>query len=308
MIDKSYNNVIDALSCVAYSQGFVKSVSTGNIDDIDTSGGVDGRSTLYPLVHIVPQGVVAGTGTLSFNFNILAMDLVQPDSSNEQEVLSDTLSIITSIISEFRHGKNLEIAPDNKGVLAQISEDVSIEPFTEYLDNVVSGWNASFNIEIPFQYKACDSNNISIDANSDFLISNAKICTKFINNPLRIPFTGDTEGPELIINGDFATDSDWTKGSGWTISGGSASHTGGASYLSQDVLQANTLYKVSINITAVSGGFVQIYMGNSPASVLISVIGNYTYNFTSQSVTTLGFALRSLGDITIDNVSVKELP
>ena len=308
MIDKSYNNVIDALSCVAYSQGFVKSVSTGNIDDIDTSGGVDGNSTLYPLVHIVPQGVVAGTGTLSFNFNILAMDLVQPDSSNEQDVLSDTLSIITSIISEFRHGKNLEIAPDNKGVLAQISEDVSIEPFTEYLDNVVSGWNASFNIEIPFQYKACDSNNISIDANSDFLISNAKICTKFINNPLRIPFTGDTEGPELIINGDFATDSDWTKGSGWTISGGSASHTGGASYLSQDVLQANTLYKVSINITAVSGGFVQIYMGNSPASVLISVIGNYTYNFTSQSVTTLGFALRSLGDITIDNVSVKELP
>ena len=308
MIDKSYNNVIDALSCVAYSQGFVKSVSTGNIDDIDTSGGVDGNSTLYPLVHIVPQGVVAGTGTLSFNFNILAMDLVQPDSSNEQDVLSDTLSIITSIISEFRHGKNLEIAPDNKGVLAQISEDVSIEPFTEYLDNVVSGWNASFNIEIPFQYKACDSNNISIDSNSDFLISNAKICTKFINNPLRIPFTGDTEGPELIINGDFATDSDWTKGSGWTISGGSASHTGGASYLSQDVLQANTLYKVSINITAVSGGFVQIYMGNSPASVLISVIGNYTYNFTSQSVTTLGFALRSLGDITIDNVSVKELP
>ena len=193
MIDKSYNNVIDALSCVAYSQGFVKSVSTGNIDDIDTSGGVDGNSTLYPLVHIVPQGVVAGTGTLSFNFNILAMDLVQPDGSNEQDVLSDTLSIITSIISEFRHGKNLEIAPDNKGVLAQISEDVSIEPFTEYLDNVVSGWNATFNIEIPFQYKACDSNNISISVDdSSFLIHNAKICTKFINNPLRPGFVDST--------------------------------------------------------------------------------------------------------------------
>lgn len=196
MIDKSYNNVIDALSCVAYSQGFVKSVSTGNIDDIDTSGGVGGKdnnSTLYPLVHIVPQGVVAGTGTLSFNFNILAMDLVQPDSSNEQDVLSDTLSIITSIISEFRHGKNLEIAPDNKGVLAQISEDVSIEPFTEYLDNVVSGWNATFNIEIPFQYKACDSNNISISVDdSSFLIHNAKICTKFINNPLRPGFVDST--------------------------------------------------------------------------------------------------------------------
>ena len=115
-----------------------------------------------------------------------------------------------------------------------------------------------------------------------------------------------TEGPEQITNGDFDTDYDWTKGAGWTISGGAASHTGGASYLSQDALQVDTLYKVSIIITAVSGGFVQIYMGNSPASVLISAIGNYTYYFTSQSSVFLGFALRSLGDITIDNVSVKE--
>jgi len=114
-------------------------------------------------------------------------------------------------------------------------------------------------------------------------------------------------GGEEITNGDFATDSDWTKGIGWTISGGSASHTGGASYLSQDVLQVDTLYKVNISVTAVSGGgFVQIYMGNSPASVLISQIGDYTYYFTSQSSVFLGFALRSLGDVTIDNVSVKE--
>ena len=100
----------------------------------------------------------------------------------------------------------------------------------------------------------------------------------------------------------------WTFGTGWSIVNGSASHTGVASYLSQDVLQANTLYKVNISVTAVSGGgFVQIYMGNSPASVLISTIGNYTYYFRSQSVTTLGFALRSLGDITVDNISVKEV-
>jgi len=31
-----------------------------------------------------------------------------------------------------------------------------------------------------------------------------------------------TEGSELVTNGNFATDSDWTKGTGWTISGGSA--------------------------------------------------------------------------------------
>jgi hypothetical protein len=30
-------------------------------------------------------------------------------------------------------------------------------------------------------------------------------------------------GPDLVINGDFATDSVWTKGAGWTISNGKAS-------------------------------------------------------------------------------------
>ena len=29
-------------------------------------------------------------------------------------------------------------------------------------------------------------------------------------------------GPELVVNGSFATDTNWTKGTGWTISGGSA--------------------------------------------------------------------------------------
>ena len=117
----------------------------------------------------------------------------------------------------------------------------------------------------------------------------------------------DALGSELVVNGGFDSDTAWTKGSGWAIANGVATHTGGASYLSQSILNADTQYKVNISVTAVSGGgFVQIYMGNSPASVLISTIGDYTYYFTSQSIQTLGFALRSLGDVTIDNVSVKE--
>ena len=35
-----------------------------------------------------------------------------------------------------------------------------------------------------------------------------------------------TEGAELVTNGDFATDTDWSKGTGWTISGGTANCDG----------------------------------------------------------------------------------
>ena len=37
-------------------------------------------------------------------------------------------------------------------------------------------------------------------------------------------------GSEEVTNGDFATDTAWTKEAGWTISGGKASYNGSADY------------------------------------------------------------------------------
>ena len=33
----------------------------------------------------------------------------------------------------------------------------------------------------------------------------------------------DARGPELVVNGTFDSDSDWTKGTGWSIANGKAS-------------------------------------------------------------------------------------
>ena len=117
----------------------------------------------------------------------------------------------------------------------------------------------------------------------------------------------DALGSEEVVNGTFDSDTAWSKGAGWSIANGEATHTGGASYLSQSILNPNTQYKVKIKVSQASGSnFVQIYMGGSPASVLIQNVGEYEYIFTSQPSIGLGFALRGAGNITIDNVSVKE--
>ena len=111
----------------------------------------------------------------------------------------------------------------------------------------------------------------------------------------------------MVVNGTFDSDTAWSKGAGWSIANGEATHTGGASYLSQSILNPNTQYKVKIKVSQASGSnFVQIYMGGSPASVLIQNVGEYEYIFTSQSSIGLGFALRGAGNVGIDNVSVKE--
>ena len=110
----------------------------------------------------------------------------------------------------------------------------------------------------------------------------------------------------MVVNGTFDSDTAWSKGAGWSIANGEATHTGGASYLSQSILNPNTQYKVKIKVSQASGSnFVQIYMGGSPASVLIQNVGEYEYIFTSQSSIGLGFALRGAGNVGIDNVSVK---
>ena len=58
-----------------------------------------------------------------------------------------------------------------------------------------------------------------------------------------------TEGAELVTNGDFATDSDWTKGTGWTISGGIANCDGsnGQSLSEVGIYIANIYYKYTLN-------------------------------------------------------------
>ena len=54
-------------------------------------------------------------------------------------------------------------------------------------------------------------------------------------------------GTELVTNGDFATDSDWTKEASWTISGGTATYDG--------AVHVETLFQ---NISLTTGKIIKI--------------------------------------------------
>ncbi len=120
-----------------------------------------------------------------------------------------------------------------------------------------------------------------------------------------------TEGSELIINGDFDTDSDWNKGSGWTISGGKASLNNNSGSLSKSdgVLQVGKRYLFSIEITDISLGAFSPKTNagqNIFDSVTINTVGVHTSIFTVTSGVNL--QIRASGTTTgsIDNVSLKE--
>jgi hypothetical protein len=108
--------------------------------------------------------------------------------------------------------------------------------------------------------------------------------------------------PELVTNGGFATDSDWTKGAGWTISAGKAQNSGSIGGLTQTILTIGKTYACTFTIDAVSNWLV------GPNSISYTTPGTYTIVFTATG-TALRFDTQVGGHTaTIDNISVKEVP
>ena len=108
-------------------------------------------------MHINPINAVAQNNQMTLSFQIFVMDLVFPDESNEQEVLSDCLSICNDLIGTLKNGESLYLSNTTHGESpAYFTEgDVTIEPFTERFDNSVSGWVFTLPIIIENDYNTC---------------------------------------------------------------------------------------------------------------------------------------------------------
>jgi len=117
--------------------------------------------------------------------------------------------------------------------------------------------------------------------------------------------------PELVTNGDFATDSDWNKGTGITISGGSANFTGNAnSFLTQSgVVSSNKTYKATFTVSNYISGAIDINLGGSTRQGNVNANGTYTFYISVSSGNILYFPEDfSTGFVgSIDNVSIKEV-
>ena len=120
----------------------------------------------------------------------------------------------------------------------------------------------------------------------------------------------EVTGTELITNGDFATDTDWTKGAGWTIANGIASLTaqGASSSLGSTVMTVTSgnTYKVVIDVISTSTGF-RLYDTLGVVAYGLSVGKNTFYrtvSSTSYQVTPLGLSGASGS---IESISVIEV-
>ena len=158
---KDYNNTIDTLKKLGEQHYMIKTITTGDIWEVDLA-----KNSYFPLMHITPVNAVAGTHQMTLNFQIFIMDLVFPDLSNEQEVLSDCLQICNDLIGTFKNGESLLLS--NQG-LEDIPKyftdgDISLEPFTERFDNAPTGWVFTLPVIIENEYNTCIAPQATTDA------------------------------------------------------------------------------------------------------------------------------------------------
>ena len=132
-------------------------------------------------------------------------------------------------------------------------------------------------------------------------------------------------GSELVTNGGFDSDSDWTLGTDWSISGGAAisNNTSGYNPIYQALgVSAGKRYLVLVEVSDYTSGQLTAYLGNSgsgsaliylegPSSSFGSVlgVGVYTAFITAPDGQAPQILLRSNGGFigSITSVSVKEV-
>ena len=125
----------------------------------------------------------------------------------------------------------------------------------------------------------------------------------------------DELGSELVTNGDFATDSDWTKGTGWSIANGVASCDGSQSSSSlffQNLGDlSNKTVKLSFVVSNYSAGQIStsFFGASGTTGHNVTANGNYSFFIAVQSGHNgnTGFTANSSFIGSIDNVSVKQV-
>jgi hypothetical protein len=118
----------------------------------------------------------------------------------------------------------------------------------------------------------------------------------------------EVTGTELVTNGDFATDTDWTK-AGTTISGGKAIWSSAASgwYIlsTADTLTVGLQYSITFDISTISAGGLSFNDGVSSFTNRTTV-GTYTETITAGG-TQIKIRCNGVTTATVDNISIVEV-
>jgi hypothetical protein len=138
----TFNTVVNLLRDIADKHWQINSFGIGGVDEIESSLESD---KIYPKMWAVPSGTTIKKNTYEHRFNVLLMDLVKSDRSNQTEVISDMMLIANDIV------KLLKYEDADYNVIGDPFGEIFVESFSD----VVAGFRLEFSIEVPQDNSRC---------------------------------------------------------------------------------------------------------------------------------------------------------
>jgi hypothetical protein len=144
----SYNVLINRLEAFAAGHLLIKRFTHGQIDLADMD-----QNEQYPFMHVVPNNIKPVEGGMQFDFQILFADIPRDKETKaeyQREVISDCVRLAQDLIAEVKNGLILF------GFDVQLVTPPVIEPFVEEYKNTLTGVSFSLQLEVPWDWSACD--------------------------------------------------------------------------------------------------------------------------------------------------------
>jgi hypothetical protein len=144
----SYNVLINRLEAFAAGHLLIKRFTHGQIDLADMD-----QDEQYPFMHVVPNNIKPVDGGMQFDFQIIFADIPRDKETKaeyQREVISDCVRLAQDLIAEVKNGLALF------GFDVQLVTPPVIEPFMEEYKNTLTGVTFSLQLEVPWDWSACD--------------------------------------------------------------------------------------------------------------------------------------------------------
>lgn len=157
----TYKNFIDDFKTVATNHFLINSFHSGMLDEVDINK-LDQAD--FPILYVEPGNTNIDMGVMTYTFTVFTMNLIKEDLSNREEVWSEMLQIMQDVISEFRQNLSVQTSGGDSGKkFSYIPNEVVLnlpinaEPFTVRFANMLTGWSATFTMQVNNPNSLCNA-------------------------------------------------------------------------------------------------------------------------------------------------------
>lgn len=157
----TYKNFIDDFKTVATNHFLINSFHSGMLDEVDINK-LDQAD--FPILYVEPGNTNIDKGVMTYTFTVFTMNLIKEDLSNRENVWSEMLQIMQDVIAEFRQNLSVQTSGGDSGKkFSYIPNEVVLnlpinaEPFTVRFANMLTGWSATFTMQVNNPNSLCNA-------------------------------------------------------------------------------------------------------------------------------------------------------